>query len=116
VDNIQRQIEKEKEIEIGKKILAKENLKKTLEENEEFKKQQIVKSIKEREEDKKAMEEYSKMLEKQECERAQYFKKCEDKQKAFMNRMKDTVIKDQENELKEEELKIKKYQEEKERR
>ncbi len=109
-------IEQEKQKEIEKKLIAKENLKKTLEENEENKKRQLEKNLREREDDKKAMEEYSKMLEKQERERNEYFKKCEDKQKFLMGRMKDTVIKDQENNLIEEELKIKKYQEEKEKR
>lgn len=106
----------EKQIEYEKKLIAKENLKKTLEQNEEFKKRQMEQTLKEREDDKKAMEEYSKMLEKQDKERADYFKRCEDKQKALMNRMKDTVIRDQENNLKEEEIKIKKYQEEKDKK
>ncbi len=91
-------------------------MKRTLEENEEFKKRQFEKSLKEREDDKKAMEEYSKMIEKQDKERADYFKRCSDKQKTFMDRMANTVIKEQEYNLHEEEMKIKKYQEDKDKR
>jgi hypothetical protein len=87
-----------------------------LEENEEFKKRQIEKDLKERELDKKYMEDYSKILDKQEREREEYFKKCNNKQKLFMDRMANTVIKEQEYNLKEEENKIKKYQDEKNKR
>ncbi len=116
MEQAQKQLQIDKQLELEKKNIAKENLKKNLEENEEFKKRQMFQTLKERDDDKKAMEEYSKMLEKQDMERSNYFKRCEDKQKALMNRMKDTVIKDQENHLKEEEIKIKKYQEEKEKK
>ena len=87
-----------------------------MEENEEFKKRQIEKDLKERELDKKYMEDYSKILDKQEREREEYFKKCNNKQKLFMDRMANTVIKEQEYNLKEEENKIKKYQDEKNKR
>jgi hypothetical protein len=116
VDQAKKQMEIEKLIEHEKKINAKENFKKTLEQNEEFKKRQIEQSLKEREDDKKAMEEYSKMLDKQDKARADYFKRCEQKQITLMDRMKDTVIRDQENHLKDEEIKIKKHKEEREKK
>jgi len=88
----------------------------TLEENEEFKRRQIEKELKEREQDKKFMEDYAKILDKQEKDREDYFKKCTDKQKGFMDRMANTVIKEQELNMQEEENKIKKYQDEKNKR
>ncbi len=99
-----------------KKLKAKEELIRTLEENEEFKRRQIEKDLKERELDKKYMEDYSKILDKQEKEREEYFKRCSSKQKVFMDRMANTVIKEKEINLKEEENKIKKYQDEKNKR
>lgn len=88
----------------------------TLEENEEFKKRQIQKELQEREQDRKFMEDYSKILDKQEKDREDYFKRCNERQKGFMERMANTVVKEQEDNLKEEENKIKKYQEEKNKR
>ena len=99
-----------------KKLKAKEELVRTLEENEDFKRRQLEKNMMEREQDKIFMENYSKILDKQEKDREDYFKKCTDKQQGNTDRMANTVIKDQEINLKEEENKIKKYQAEKNQR
>lgn len=105
-----------KNLELEKKIKAKEEFKKTLQDNEISKKLQNEKLQKEIEDDRKAMEDYTKILDKLEKERADYFKRCENKQKAFMDRMQNTVIEEQNNNIKQEEIKIQKYQEEKNRR
>jgi hypothetical protein len=87
-----------------------------LRENEEFKRRQQEEQMKERSEDIKSMEEYTKLLDKQEQDRADYFKKCESRQLEAMSKMAETVIKKQDEKAKADEMKMLKYQEEKEKR
>src|SRR4051812_45160910 len=87
-----------------------------LDENEEFKRRQQELLHRERLDDIDAMKEYTRILDKQEQDRADYFKKCENRQKDAMNRMANTVIKEQDAKLKEDEEKCKRWQEDKERR
>ncbi len=70
----------------------------------------------ERHHDIKLMEEYTRMLDKQEQDRVDYFKSIEDRQKKHMSQMVENVIKKQDKELQEEERNIKKYVDEKNRR
>ncbi len=107
------EIEKEKEMAVVKKIQGKEHLKNVLEENEKNKKILAANMQKEREDDIRACEEYSKILEKQERDRENYFKDREKRQNQIMNRMVETVIKDLGEKQRKEEETIKKYQDEK---
>ena len=99
-----------------KKIQGKEHLKNVLEENEKNKKILAAKLLKEREDDIKACEDYSKILDKQERERENYFKDREKKQHNIMGRMVETVIKDLNEKQKKEDETIKKYQDDKNKR
>ncbi len=87
-----------------------------LKENDEFKKRQQEELQREREQDIKFMDEYTRILDKQEHDRADYFKKCESRQLECMNRMAETVVKQQDNKFREEEEKLRTYQMEKDRR
>lgn len=94
LEYIDSEIKREKEATIKKKIEAKENLQKTLEENQYNKILKDQQLAKEREDDMKSMEEYNRILEKQENDRIQYFKNIELKSTDFMAKMTDTVLKD----------------------
>ena len=91
---IDSEIKAEKENQVKKKIEANEALKKTLEENarNKLKKEEMAEN--EREENIKSIEEYNKILEKQENDRVLYFKNIELKSTDFMAKMTDTVLKD----------------------
>ena len=65
---------------------------------------------KERQDDIRLAEEYTKLLDKQEEERANYFKNKQKQQNQFMQIMSNTVIKEQESKLKEEDEKIRLHQ------
>ncbi len=54
------------------------------------------------------------MLEKQEADRMREIKAREERQQMFMNRMADTVIKEMDNKAQEEEMKIRKWELERE--
>jgi len=108
--------EQQKINEQNKRIEAKEGLKKMLQDNEEFKIKQKEDSLKEREQDIRFMEEYTRILEKKEQDRIEYFKKCDNRQKEAMSRMAETVVKQKDLKAKEDEEKMKKYQIEKEKK
>ena len=107
------EIEKEKRAAEIRKVQEKDHLKLVLEENEKNKKIQAINLQKQREEDIKSCEEYSRILDKQEKERENYFKMREKKQSEFMNRMVETVIKGQDEKLQKEYETNMKYQNEK---
>lgn len=67
-------------------------------------------------EDVRAQKEYTRMLDKQEQDRANEFKAREQRAQEFMNKMADTVIRKMDDKAKEEEDKIKRYEMEKELR
>jgi len=91
---ISTEIQNEKDTAVKKKIEAIEQLKKTLEENEQnrIKKEKLRQE--EIEDDMKTAEEYNRILEKQELDRYNYFKNIEMKSTDFMTKMTDTVLKD----------------------
>lgn len=71
---------------------------------------------KEKLEDIRSIEEYTKVLEKQENERKLYFKNIENKSSNFLAKMSQTVLKDIENKNQAENERVKKYEQEKEER
>ncbi len=87
-----------------------------LKDNKEFKIRQQEENRKEKEQDIKFMEEYTRIIEKQEQDRADYFKKCENRQKETKKKMADTVIKEKDMKMKEDEDKMIRYQMEKDRK
>lgn len=99
-----------------KKVVENESLQKTLLENEENKRLQAIQKEKDRQDDIRAMEEYTKLQEKQENERKAYFRNIEMKSNSFLAKMSQTVLKDIENKNKQEEERVKKYLQEKEER
>jgi hypothetical protein len=109
-------MEKEKQIILQKKKDDKDALHKTLKDNElhKIKLQEALK--KEREEDVRCTEEYARILEKQENERKEYFKRIERNANNFTSKMVDTVLKDMNDRNLEEEEKMKKFLIEKEKR
>jgi hypothetical protein len=81
-----------------------------------MKRKQKEDNEKERQHDIRLMEEYTRVLDKQEQDRVDYFKSIEDRQKKHMDKMVENVIKKKDEELKKEERKVKKYVDEKNRR
>ena len=116
IKNIKIELAKEKEIQLKKKIDDNEILHKTLRENELNKIKQLDLLYKEKQDDIKATEDYGKMLDKQDQERREYFKKIERNSNNFINKMAGTVLVDLDKKSKEEDEKMKIYLEEKERR
>lgn len=116
VTYIRDEIDKEKRAAISKKVFENEALQKTLLENEENKRLQAIQKEKDRIEDIKSIEEYTKVLDKQENERKAYFRNIEMKANNFLAKMSQTVLKDIENKNKEEEARMKRYLQEKEER
>ena len=108
------EIDQEKQVIQTRKVQDKEHLIKTLLENEINKKKQIENLIKEKEEDVQLVEEYAKVLDKQEKDRENYFKNKEKKANDFSKLMTETVIKEMDDKTKREEECIKKYLLEKE--
>jgi hypothetical protein len=109
-------MEREKQIFIKKKIEEKEALKKTLKDNELNKVKALEQFKKERAEDIQIMEEYAQVLDKQERDRAEYFKRIERNANNFMSMMAGTVLKEQNDRNKAEEGMMNKYLADKERR
>ena len=85
-------------------------------ENEENKRLQAIAKENERLDNMKSIEDYTKVLDKQENERRLYFKNIENKANNFLAKVGATVLKDVENKNREESERIKKYEEEKEAR
>lgn len=73
----------------------RDNFKRVLLENEENKKKALIQAKLEKEADVKAQQEYTRLIEKQEADRAAEVKAREDRAKKFMSMMADTVVKDQ---------------------
>lgn len=94
LEYVNGEIQNEKQSTVQKKVEAKQALKKTLEENERNRLEKERVLAVEHEDDMKSMEEYNKILEKQENDRVQYFKNIEMKSTDFMAKMTDTVLKD----------------------
>lgn len=109
VKTLQEEIEREKQLAIEKKLAEKAALQKTLKDNEIHKQKLAEEARKEREDDIKIMEDDAKVKEKQENERIEYFKKIERNANSFMDKVIQTVLKEQEDKNKEEEEKIRQY-------
>ena len=116
VKNLVSDLEKDKQNQIKKKIEEKENMQKTLQENEFNRIKQIENMKKEKLDDIKATEEYSKIMDRQEQERGEYFNKIERNSNNFINKMADNVLNNLDKKNKEEDDRLRSYMDEKERR
>lgn len=116
VKNLLNDIEREKEKKQAKKMEEKELLQLTLRENELNRKKQLENAKKEKLDDVKATQEYAKILDRQEQERVEYFKKIERNSSNYVNKMADTVLGNLDKKNKEEEEKMRAYLDEKERK
>ncbi len=99
-----------------KRRQEREYLQKMLEENERQKAKAAEDRERQRQEDIRAQQEYTRMLEKQEQDRADEFASRERRAQDFMNKMADTVIKKMDDRQRDEDLKIQRYEMEKEMR
>lgn len=116
VKHLLEEIDKEKKVAIDKKIKEKEALQKTLKDNE-LNKIRVTEALKkEREEDIQIMQEYARVLDKQEQDRVEYFKSIERNANNFMSKMATTVLKERNDKNKEDEERMNKFLAEKERR
>ncbi len=116
VKNIINDIEREKQTQLKKRMEEKELLQKTLKENELNRLRQIENIKNEKLDDIKATQEYGKILDRQEQERVEYFKRIERNANNFINKMADTVLGDIEKKNKDEEERMRGYLIEKEKR
>lgn len=116
VKNIKAELQKEQEMKMRKKQQEVELLHKTLRENELNRIKTMENLHKEKLDDVKAIDEYNKVLERQEQERAEYFRKIERNANNYINKMAQTVLVDLEKKTKEEDEKMRQYLEEKEKR
>ena len=116
VKNIKSDIEKEKQNLLKKRLEEKEFLQKTLKENELNRLRQIDNLKNEKLDDIKATVEYGKIMDRQEQERVEYFKRIERNSNNFINKMSETVLKESTRKNEEEEERMRNYLEEKERR
>lgn len=116
VKNIKEELEKEKERNRQKRINEVEMLHQTLRENEINRIKKMENLKKEKYDDVKAIEENNKVMERQENERREYFKKIERNGNNFVSTNANFVLSDLKKNSKEEEEKMKLFMEEKEKR
>jgi hypothetical protein len=115
---LQRQldlIEQEKRSIQEKKMREKAAYVQLLKDNEEYKKVVEKRKQEDRESDIRAIEEYSRILDKQEKARSDYFKRCENRQSDFMTKMAQNVVKINDDKLAKEDENITRYLNEKDR-
>jgi len=106
VKKVQQELTEESRAAIQKRQEEKYALKKVLDENEENKIKMAEQLRREKEADVRAQQEYTRLIEKQEADRAAELKAREDRAKRFMNMMADTVVKDQKAQILAEEKKL----------
>jgi hypothetical protein len=116
IKNLINDMEKEKEKRETRKIEEKELLQQALRENEINRLKKIENQKKEKLDDVKATKEFSKILDRQEQERVEYFKKIERNSNNYINKMADTVLGNLDKKTKEEEDKMRAYLDEKEKK
>ena len=109
VTKIRQELDEEARIAAQRRVEDKQQLKKVLIENEDYKKKMADEARREKDADIKAQQEYTRLIEKQMADREAEIKAREDRAKKFMNMMADTVVKDQKAQILEEERKLLKH-------
>lgn len=116
VQRIKEELKMEQDLLRLRKMEEKAHLQKVLMENEENKRKLLQQLGEEKQADVKAQEELTRLVEKQEADRERDLKNREDRAKKFMAMMTDTVVKDQKLQIWEEEQKILKHYQDRERK
>ncbi len=116
VRNILLDLEKDKKIQIKKRNDERELMNKTLLENQLNKQRQLENKERERLIDIRLTGEYGKVLDKQEQQRIEYFKRIERNESNFMYKMAEKLKNEMDNKNKDEEMKMKMYLIEREKR
>lgn len=116
VHRIKEELNMEQELLRQRKFEEKAHLQKVLQENEENKRRLQEQMIQDKQNDIRAQEELTRLIEKQEQDRERELKNREDRAKKFMAMMTDTVVKDQKLQIWEEEQKILRHYQDKERK
>lgn len=106
VHRIKEELQMEQDLMRQRKMEEKAHLQKVLSENEENKRRLMEQAMEEKRADIKAQEELTRLVEKQEADREREIRAREDRTKKFMAMMSDTVVKDQKQQIFEEEQKI----------
>lgn len=114
VQRIKEELTMEQQLLKQRKQEEKSHLQKVLQENEENKRKLMLQAVEEKQADVKAQEELTRLVEKQEQDREREIKNREDRTKKFMAMMTDTVVKDQKQQIWEEEQKILKHYQDRE--
>jgi len=109
VNKIRHELDEEARVAANRRVEDKQQLKKVLTENEDYKKKMADEARREKEADIKAQQEYTRLIEKQMADREAEIKAREDRAKKFMNMMADTVVKDQKAQILEDERKLLKH-------
>ena len=116
VKSIVSELEKDKQIQLHKRMEERETMLKTMKENELNKIRQLDYKEKERLSDIRSTEEFVRVLDRQDQERNEYFKKIERNANNFVNKNATTVLNDLEINKKDDDDKMKNYLAEKEKR
>eukprot|EP01022_Parablepharisma_sp_SALTPOND_P012938 TRINITY_DN1683_c0_g1_i1.p2 TRINITY_DN1683_c0_g1~~TRINITY_DN1683_c0_g1_i1.p2 ORF type:complete len:518 (-),score=129.22 TRINITY_DN1683_c0_g1_i1:3209-4762(-) len=114
VEKAKKELEAEKMALQQKKEMERAYHKRMMEENEANKKKQLEQEQLLREQEKRDLSEYTRILDQQEANRLEMIKTREKKTQNLMNRMADTVIKEMDRKKEEDDLKMLRYQQEKE--
>jgi len=107
VQRLKEELEAESKMNMDKRENEKRHLMRMLKENDENKKEKNKEREKERQNDIHSQEEYARMLDKQEADRANEFATRMKKMQGLMNRMADTVVADQREKQRQEDDRIK---------
>ena len=116
VRKIKEEMEEQARVAAQRKEEERFHLRKVLRENEDYKKRLAEEAKREKDADIRAQQEYTRLVEQMEQKRAAEFKAREDRAKKLMSMMADTVIKDQKEQILEEERKLLRYHQERENR
>jgi len=107
VQRLKEELEAESKMNMEKRENEKRHLMKMLKENEDNKQEKEKQKERERQKDIHSQEEYARMLDKQEADRANEFATRMKKMQSLMNRMADTVVADQREKQRSEDERIK---------
>ena len=116
VRKIKEEMEDQARVAAQRREEERHHLRKVLQDNEEYKKKMAEEAKREKDADVRAQQEYTRLVEQQESKRAAEFKAREDRAKKLMSMMADTVIKDQKEQILDEERKLLRYHQEREHR
>jgi hypothetical protein len=116
VSRLREEIEAEKQQRLHKRQQEREQAWRIINQNQDFKARQLQQKENDKIKENQAIEEYNKLIEKQEQRRAQEWQQREQRIQDLMSKMADTVVKRSNDQEKELERRVMRYQYEKEER